>query len=73
LAAVLHVNPNTVLRALRELRDEGLLEFRRGRGITVTGTPDDSAVISRARALVEFGRHHGYQASDLARLIESLA
>src|SRR5262249_21129775 len=50
LAAVLGVNTNTVLRSLRLLRDEGLLEFRRGRGVTVAGTPEKSAVIVRARA-----------------------
>ena len=49
LAAVLGVNMNTVLRALRILRDEGLLEFRRGRGISVAGTPERGAVIARAR------------------------
>jgi GntR family transcriptional regulator len=40
LAAVLGVNTNTVLRSLRLLREEGLLEFRRGRGILVAGTPE---------------------------------
>src|SRR5512135_2975141 len=64
LAAVLGVNSNTVLRALRLLRDEGLLEFRRGRGITVSGTPDRGAVIARARELVEFARRHGYRVDE---------
>jgi GntR family transcriptional regulator len=72
LAAVLGVNRNTVLRALRGLRDEGLLEFRRGRGISVAGTPDRSAVISRARELVSFARQHGYQTEELLRLIEEV-
>src|ERR1700722_265683 len=72
LAAVLNVNSNTVLRALRMLRDEGLLEFRRGRGITVSGTPEVGAVVTRARELIEFARGHGYRRDELARLIESL-
>src|SRR3954452_9322871 len=73
LAAVLGVNSNTVLRALRELRDEGLLEFRRGRGITVAGTPEQGAVIKRARELVAFAQQHGYKPDELIRLIDELA
>lgn len=72
LAAVIGVNTNTVLRALRTLRDEGLLEFRRGRGITVAATPDQSAVTSRARELVTFARKHGYGPGELIRIIESI-
>ena len=73
LAAVLGVNKNTVLRALRQLRDEGLLEFRRGRGITVAGTPQRGAVLSRVRELVSFGREQGYRPEELIAMIEDIA
>jgi GntR family transcriptional regulator len=73
LAAVLGVNSNTVLRALRILRDEGLLEFRRGRGVTVAGTPEHGAVLARARELLVFARKHGYRPDEVARMIEELA
>ncbi|MEP7224677.1 MAG: GntR family transcriptional regulator [Actinomycetota bacterium] len=73
LAVVLGVNTNTVLRALRELRDEGLLEFRRGRGISVAGTPERGAVVQRARDLVEFARRQGYRTDELIAIIEDVA
>jgi DNA-binding GntR family transcriptional regulator len=72
LAAVLEVNTNTVLRALRLLRDEGLLEFRRGRGITVTGTPQRGVVLAKARELLLLARQHGYARKELIQIIESL-
>jgi DNA-binding GntR family transcriptional regulator len=55
---------NTVLRALRELRDEGLLEFGRGRGITVTGTPQRGALTTQAKELVSFARQQACAGSD---------
>ena len=72
LAAVLGVNTNTVLRALRVLRDEGLFEFRRGLGISVAGTPERGAVIARAKELVEFARHQGYRLDELVEIIEDV-
>jgi GntR family transcriptional regulator len=73
LAAVLGVNTNTVLRALRALRDEGLLEFRRGRGITVAATPEQGAVIEHAREFVQFARQHGYRLDELIKVIQTVA
>lgn len=72
LAAVLEVNTNTVLRALRLLREEGLLEFRRGRGITVAGSPERGAVVAQAKDLVRFARQNGYRTDELIRIIESV-
>jgi GntR family transcriptional regulator len=72
LAAVLGVNTNTVLRSLRLLRDEGLLEFRRGRGIAVAGTPERGAVVQRAKELVDFARSQGYRLDELIEIIEDV-
>jgi GntR family transcriptional regulator len=70
LAAVLGVNTNTVFRALRTLRDEGLLEFRRGRSVTVTGIgPERSALVTKARELVALARRCGYRPEELAEII----
>jgi GntR family transcriptional regulator len=62
-----------VLRALRLLRDEGLLEFRRGRGITIAGTSERGAVLARAKELVAFARSQGYRRDELIQMIETLA
>src|SRR5262245_17296572 len=72
LAAVLDVHTNPVLRSLRLLREEGLLEFRRGRGTSVAGTPERGAVVQRARELVDFARHHGYRLDELVKIIEDV-
>jgi GntR family transcriptional regulator len=72
LAAILGVNTNTVLRALRILRDDGLLEFRRGRGVSVAGTPERGAVVARAKELVDFARRQGYRLDELVEIIEDV-
>jgi GntR family transcriptional regulator len=73
LATVLGVNTNTVLRALRLLRDEGLLEFRQGRGITVAGTSERGAVITRVRELVSCARQQGYQPEEVIAMIQAVS
>ncbi|MCJ1679269.1 GntR family transcriptional regulator [Streptomyces sp. APSN-46.1] len=71
LSLALGVNANTVLRGLRALRDEGLLEFRRGRGVTVAGGADGrSALLERVRELVADAAHLGYSKGDLIEMIK---
>lgn len=73
LAAVLGVNANTVFRSLRILRDEGLLEFRRGRGITVAADIEHKGLVhAKARELLRIAKGQGYGRHDLIRLIEAL-
>jgi GntR family transcriptional regulator len=74
LAAVLGVNTNTVLRALRTLRDEGLLEFRRGRGVTITASaPHRNELVAQARELVTLSRKLGYHPDELAQIIQRVS
>ena len=72
LAAVLGVNKNTVIRALHILRDEGVLDFTRGRGIRVVGTPARSAIMNKVNELVTLAREQGYRKDELASMIVSV-
>jgi GntR family transcriptional regulator len=71
LASVLGVNKNTVIRALHILRNEGLLDFTRGRGVRVVGTPQRGAVIARIDELLDFARSQGYRRDEVVALIQT--
>jgi len=71
LAIVLGVNKNTVLRAVRLLQQEGLLEVRRGRGITVAACPERGAVVMKVNELVTFARSQGYGPEELVAMIKA--
>jgi GntR family transcriptional regulator len=73
LAAVLVVNKNTVMRALHLLRDEGTVDFRRGRGVRVTAGPERSQMVAEVAALLAFARARGYHAPDVVALINELS
>src|ERR1700690_3817193 len=49
VAASVAINPNTVLKAYRELEYEGLVAARPGRGTFVTGTLSDASLVEHAR------------------------
>ncbi|MEU7029260.1 GntR family transcriptional regulator [Streptomyces sp. NPDC015232] len=73
LAESLGVNVHTVLRGYQRLREEGLIELRRGRGaVIVPGAqaPDRAQLVERLRALVGEARRLGLSDEeflDLAR------
>lgn len=70
LGPALGVDRNTVLAAYRGLRADGLLEFRRGRGVRVCpGAHGDAEFREAMRSFVALAEAHGYRRADLARLM----
>ncbi|HWJ61380.1 MAG TPA: GntR family transcriptional regulator [Acidimicrobiales bacterium] len=73
LGEALSVNRNTVLAAYRQLRDEGLLEFRRGRGVRIAATEQATQpVIDAAADLLALARDHGLDRPAVFRILKEL-
>jgi DNA-binding transcriptional regulator YhcF (GntR family) len=73
LADALSVDRNTVLAAYRQLRSDGVLEFRRGRGVRVArATSPQSTVVEAAHRLIKVGSAHGLDREQLIQLIREL-
>ncbi|WP_082392859.1 GntR family transcriptional regulator [Nocardia arizonensis] len=71
LARALSVDRNTVLAAYRRLREERVVDFRRGRGVRVTATAPTAAPVEQAaRQLIESARVNGYSKAEVLGLIE---
>jgi len=70
VAAALEVNVHTVLRAYQVLRDEGLVDLRRGRGAVVT---DDAGLspelLADIQSLVAEARRLGVGVGTLTALL----
>ncbi|WP_432521064.1 GntR family transcriptional regulator [Kineococcus sp. SYSU DK006] len=84
LAASLGINVHTVLHAYQLLRDEGLIELRRGRGAVLTsaavpaaasaaGTGTDVSALAQAAAhLVDEARRLGVGRESLLTLVKEV-
>jgi GntR family transcriptional regulator len=72
LAESLDVNIHTVLRAYQELRDDGLIELRRGRGAVVASAAgrDYAALLKAITAVVREARALGLSSQAVAALLK---
>lgn len=74
LADSLGVNVHTVLRGYQRLREEGLIELRRGRGAVVVGGVDlqgRAALVGHVREFVLEARELGMSEDDLLDLVRT--
>ncbi|MFD5815787.1 GntR family transcriptional regulator [Streptomyces sp. NPDC127038] len=74
VAASLNVNVHTVLRGYQRLRDEGLIELRRGRGALVTAAPGvarHARLTESVHDLVTQARELGLTDEELITLVRS--
>jgi GntR family transcriptional regulator len=68
----LHVNQNTALRALRILREEGLIEFGRGRPATVGDRAKIESLITmgQIRVSIDAAIQAGFSRDNVVRLVD---
>ncbi len=74
VSEAIDVNVHTVLRAYQELRSEGLVDLRRGRGAVIAATAEPLAVLADDIAeLVRRGIRLGVAPATLAALVKEVA
>lgn len=71
LAASLELNRNTVLQAYRQLRDQGAIELRRGRGaVVLDNSPQNHSMASAVENIVDIAKKRGLNLNRVTDLLK---